>query len=156
MKKILFTTVMLLTVIFTSVGNPIIAEGQSNSSFGNYTITALDEHVTINGRELEKYLISYERTDTKVIVVVDSNERCKKYFVLSGELAVQYECNGTYFGITKLDKELTDKGFTTSQELLNKNEFYNQRVLVTGQTDTFMHLNLIASYYPGLFKEKVS
>ena len=89
MKKILFTTVLILTVVFTSVGNPIIAEGQSNTSFGNYTITALDEHVTINGREMEKYLISYEKPDMKVIVAVDKQKKCEKYFVLSGQLPIQ-------------------------------------------------------------------
>ena len=77
MKKILFTTVLILTVVFTSVGNPIIAEGQSNTSFGNYTITALDEHVTINGREMEKYLISYEKPDMKVIVAVDKQKNAR-------------------------------------------------------------------------------
>ncbi len=156
MKKILFTTVLILTVVFTSVGNPIIAEGQSNTSFGNYTITALDEHVTINGREMEKYLISYEKPDMKVIVAVDKQKKCEKYFVLSGQLPIQYECNGTFFGIQKLDKELIEKGFTNSMEILNKREFYNQRVLTSGHTGTIEHLNLIAAFYPGLFTNTVS
>jgi hypothetical protein len=151
MKTFFLTIVLILTVIITSAGNPIIAEGQTNSSFGDYKIIALDDHVTINGKEMEKYLISYVRNDMKVIVVVDKQKNCKKYYVLSGQMPVQYECNGTYFGIKKLDKELTDKGFTTSLDLLNKKEFYNQRVLTRGETGTLEHLNLIASYYPGLF-----
>lgn len=156
MKTFFLTIVLILTVIITSAGNPIIAEGQTNSSFGDYKIIALDDHVTINGKEMEKYLISYVRTDKKVIVVVDKQKNCKKYYVLSGEMPVQYECNGTYFGIKKLDKDLTDKGFTTSLDLLNKKEFYNQRVLTRGVTGTLEQLNLIASYYPGLFNEKIS
>jgi hypothetical protein len=156
MKKILLTTVLILTAVIASVGNPIIAVGQTNTSFGDYKIIALDDHVTINGREMEKYLISYERTDMKVIVAVDKLKKCKKYYVLSGQLPIQYECNGTSFGIKKLDKELVEKGFTTSLDQLNKNEFYNQRVLTTGHTGTLEHLNLIASDYQGLIIEKVS
>jgi hypothetical protein len=151
MKKILFTIALILTVVITSAGNPIIATGQTNSSFGDYKIIALDEHVTINGREMEKYLISYEKPDMKVIVAVDKQKKCKKYYVLSGQLPIQYECNGIYFGIQKLDKELVNKGFVTSINLLNKREFYNQKVLISGTTYTIDHLNLIASYYPGLY-----
>ena len=156
MKKIYLTTVLILTVFITSMGNPIVASGQTNTSFGDYKIVALDEHLTLNGREMEKYLISYDKTDMKVIVAVEKQAKCKKYYVLSGQLSIQYECNGINFGIRKLDKELTDKGFTTSPDLLNKGEFYSQRVLTTGQTATLDHLNLIAAYYPGLYKNQVS
>jgi hypothetical protein len=156
MKKLFLTTALILTVFITSMGNPIVAAGQTNTSFGDYKIVALDEHLTLNGREMEKYLISYEKTDMKVIVAVDKQAKCKKYYVLSGQLAVQYECNGTYFGIVKLDKELVDKGFTTSANLLDKREFFNQRILVSGQNATVEHLNLIAAYYPGLYKVQVS
>ena len=153
MKRLLLTAVLILTVFIAAIGNPIVAEGQSNSPFGNYKIVALDEHLTLNGRELEKFLISYEKTDMKVIVVLDKQAKCKKYYVLSGQLAVQYECNGTSFGIRKLDRELEEKGFVTVMDQLNKREFYNQRILTSGQTATIDHLNLIAAYYPGLYKD---
>ena len=156
MKKLFLTTVLILTVLITSMGNPIVASGQTNTFFGDYKIVALDEHLTLNGREMEKYLISYDKTDMKVIVAVDNQARCKKYYVLSGQLSIQYECDGTHFGIRKLDKELTDKGFTTAPDLLNKREFYSQRVLTSGQTVTLDHLNLIAAFYPGLYKNQVS
>jgi hypothetical protein len=156
MKKLYLTTVLILTVLITSMGNPIVASGQSNTSFGDYKIVALDEHLTLNGREMEKYLISYDRTEMKVIVAVDKQAKCKKYYVLSGQLAVQYECNGTYFGIVRLDRELVEKGFNTSSDLLDKREFYSQRVLTSGQTATLDHLNLIAAYYPSLYKNHVS
>jgi hypothetical protein len=154
MKKLLLTTMFLLTVFITAMSNPIFGAGQSNTSFGDYKIIALDEHMTLNGRVLDKYLISYDKADRKIIVVVDKQKKCKKYYVLSGQLAVQYECNGTYFGIKKLDKEFVEKGFSTALDQLNKKEFYSQRVLISGQSATLDHLSLIAVYYPGLYKDQ--
>jgi hypothetical protein len=156
MKRIFLTAVIILTVYITSMANTLVSEGQSNTKFGTYKITKLEEQFMLNGRELDKYLISYEKPDMKVIVAVDKQKNCKKYYVLSGELAIQYECNGLYFGISKLDKEMLDKGFNTPSANLNLAEYYNQRVLTDQTTGTIEHLNLIASYYPGLLKEKIS
>jgi len=39
---------------------------------------------------------------------------------------------------------------------LNREEFYHQKVLTSETTATIDHLHLIASYYPGLFKEKLA
>ena len=91
----------------------------------------------------------------QVIVVLDKQKKCKKYYVLSDKLPIQYECNGSYFGIKKLDKDFISKGYNTSLDKLNKEEFYRQRVLISELASTLDHLNLIASYYPGLFNEKV-
>jgi hypothetical protein len=155
MKKIILSAAILLTAYFTSTGKPVVAQGQTNTLLGDYKITMLDDHLVINGKELTKYLVSYDRPDMKAIVAVDQKKGCKKYYVLSGELAVQYECNGTSFGITRLDKEFNDKGFITSMDKLNKLEFYHQRVLTSEPVNTIDHLNMIASYYPGLLNEKV-
>ena len=139
-----------------TIGNHIVAKGQSNSAFGNYKIEQMDDHMMFNNKELDKYLITYEKTDIKVVVVVDNQKKCRKYYVLSDQLPVQYECNGTYFGIKRLDKDLETKGFNTSLQNLNREEFYHQRVLTSETTNMVDHLNLIASYYPGLFNEKNS
>ena len=156
MKRLFLTAVLILTVYLTSMGNPVIAQGPSNSVFGDYKIVALDEHVILNGKELDKYLISYEKPELKIIVAVDKQKKCKKYYVISGQLPIQYECNGKFFGIMKLDKDFQAKGFSTSMDKLNKDEFYRQRILTTETKSTLDHLVLIASYYPGLINEKGS
>jgi hypothetical protein len=151
MKTLILTTVLLITLSFTLSAGNIVTKGESNSSFGNYTIELLDDHMVINDKELDKYLITYEKTDMKVVVVMDKQKKCKKYYVLTDQLPIQYECNGTSFGIKKLDKAVAAKGLDNVSGNLNKQEFFNQRVLISGVTDTVEHLNLIASYYPGLF-----
>ncbi len=156
MKKFLLTLALILTVCLASMANRIVAKGQSNSAFGDYKIEESDNHLMFKNKELDQYLITYEKSDLKVVVVLDKQKKCKKYYVLSDKLPVQYECDGTYFGIKKLDKELLSLGFKTSMENLNKTEFFHQRVLISGMTDTIEHLHLIASYYPGLFNEIAS
>ena len=151
MKTLILTTVLMLTLSFASSAKTIVAKGESNSAFGNYTIEQLDDHMMLNNKELDKYLITYQNTDLKVVVVMDKQKKCKKYYVLTDQLPVQYECNGTYFGIKKLDKAVTATGFDNASEKMNKQEFFNQRVLISGVTNTVEHLSLIASYYPGLF-----
>jgi len=155
MKRIIFSAVLLLTVYFTSTGKPVVTHGQSNTPFGDYKITQLDDHLVLNGKEFTKYLVSYNQPDRKAIVAVDLQQKSKKYYVLSGDLAIQYECNGSVFGITKLDKEFFSKGFSTNLDNLNKLEFYHQRILTSETVNTIDHLNMIASYYPGLLNEKV-
>ncbi|MEI7422583.1 MAG: hypothetical protein WCK18_10830 [Prolixibacteraceae bacterium] len=156
MKRITLIALLILTVSMVSMGNNIVAKGQSNTAFGDYKIEKLDDHMVLKGKELDQYMITYEKTNIKVMIVIDKQKKCKKYYVLTDQLPVQYECNGTYFGIKKLDKDLAAKGFTTSLDNLNREEFYHQKVLTSETTVTLDHLQLIASYYPGLFKEKLA
>jgi hypothetical protein len=151
MKKILLSTALILAVCFASVGQNVVANGESNSAFGRYKIVKLEDHMIYNNKELDKYLISYEKSDMKVMVAMDKQKKCKRYYVLSEKIPVQYECNGTYFGVKKLDKAFLSQGYKTSLDDVNREEFYHQKVLISGVTNTIDHLNLIASYYPGLF-----
>lgn len=160
MKKIILTAHLILMVsIFTMAGN-IVANGPSNSALGNYKIEQLDDHMIIKGKELNKYLITYDKSDMKVMVVLDKQQKCRKYYVLTDKVSVQYECNGDYFGIKKLDKDLMASGFATCLENLNKEGFYHQKVIASGDmitsgiTATFDQLELIACYYPELVKGK--
>jgi hypothetical protein len=153
MKKLIFTFLLILPMSIVGIGNTLVARGQSNSDFGDYTITKLEEHLTLNGKEMDKYLISYERPDRKVIVAIDKQKKCKMYYVFTGQLAVQYKCNGKLFGIMKLDKSFRNKGFATTSENLNKQEFAKQKVVTGGTTKTIDHLNLIASCYPRLINQ---
>jgi uncharacterized CHY-type Zn-finger protein len=156
MKRITLIALLLMTVSMVSMGNNIVAKGQSNTTFGDYKIEQLNDHMVLNGKELDQYLITYEKSDMKVMVVIDKQKKCKKYYVLTDRLPVQYECNGNYFGIKKLDNDLSAKGFASSFDKINKEEFYHQKVLTSDTTATLDHLHLIASFYPGLFKEKVA
>ena len=102
MKKAALFAILILTISMISMGNNLVAKGQSNSAFGNYKIEKLEDHMILKAKELDQYLITYENSDVKMIVAVDKQKKCMKYYVLSDKIPVQYECNGTYFGLKKL------------------------------------------------------
>ena len=52
MKKIMLTTVLILTICITSMGNRVVASGQSNSAFGNYKIEQLDDHLMLKKQRI--------------------------------------------------------------------------------------------------------
>ena len=155
MKKIFISAVITLTVFMVSDWNPLVSKGQSNSASGDYQITKITDHLVLNGRELDQYLISYKKPEMKLIIGVDKQKKCGKYYVLSGLFPVEYDCSDSLFGIKKLEQELVDKGFVTDLNSLDKQEFYRQRILTEEHLGTVDQLNLIASYYPGLLNEKV-
>ncbi|MEI6274578.1 MAG: hypothetical protein WCP08_01250 [Prolixibacteraceae bacterium] len=152
MKKFVLTSALILMVSMFTMANKIVAKGSSNSAFGNYTIEKLDDHMMIKGKELDQFMITYEKSDLKVMVVLDKQQKCKKYYVLTKQAPVQYECNGVYFGIKKLDNDLMAGGFATCLDNLNRLGYYHQKVIASETTATVDHLELIACYYPELLK----
>ena len=152
MKRIVLTTALILIISLASFANQLLSQGHSNSQFGDYKIEALDNRMPFKDKELDLYQITYEKNGLTVVVALDKDKKCKKYYVLSDKLPIQYECNGVYFGVKLLDNDLLYNGFPITLDSVNKTEFYSQRVLATGITDTLDHLNLIAAYYPGLYK----
>lgn len=150
MKTIVLTAALILTACLASFANTIVAQGQSNSEFGGYKIELLNDHLVINNKLLDKYQITYENSDLRVIVAVDKLHQVQKYYVLNEKFPVQYESNGSHFGIKVLDKALAEHGFTTTFENANRAEYFHQKVLTSEATNTNARLNLIAAYYPGL------
>ncbi len=151
MKKIVLATALILIISMVAVANQVLFLGNSNSQFGAYIIVALDNQMPFKDKELAQYQITYENGQT-VVVAVENLEKCKKYYVLSDKLPMQYECNGVYFGVKLLDNNLLYNGFPITLDSVNKTEYYSQRVLARGVNGTLDHLNLIAAYYPGLYK----
>jgi hypothetical protein len=150
MKRIFLTVAVILTVCLASFANTLVTQGESNSEFGAYKIELLKDRLVLNDRVLNTYQITYENSGLKVIVAVDKQLKTQKYYVLNQKFAVQYENNGTQFGIKVLDKAFAEKGFATTFENANRGEYFHQKVLTNEATDTNDRLNLIAAYYPGL------
>jgi hypothetical protein len=117
---------------------------------GNYTLEIADSPVTLNGKELKAFVISYANTNMEVTVAFDKVRKGMKYYVLSDNLSVQYVCNGSFFGVAKLDKELEKDGFKTSDSALNRSEYFHQKVITTGGNCDLENSKLIAAYFPML------
>ena len=153
MKKILLVLVLFAGVAAMSYGR-VILKGESNTSFGSYTIEAIDESMMIAGAELKCYTITYENFPEIVKVFIDKEKKCKNYVVVSdGGLEVMYTCNGEYFGVNKVGKKYRDAHISTDEGKLDRTGYFHQKVLTRGKTEEFDALQLIASFYPALVKQ---
>jgi hypothetical protein len=151
MKRIFLTGTLIIALSISSFARKFVAEGKTYSALGNYTLEIADNPITINGKELKAFVISYANSNMEVTVAFDKARKGgMKYYVLSDALSVQYVCNGSYFGIAKLDKELEKDGYRTSESALNKSEYFHQKVITRGSNCDLDNSKLIAAYFPML------
>jgi hypothetical protein len=156
MKKLLFTGLMIAALSTASFAREFVASGKTHTSLGDYKIEKADKPVIINGEELKAFVISYENSPMEVTVVVKKDKKCKNFIVLSDKLSVQYVCNGEYFGIQRLEKDLMPQGYSASDEALNKGEYFHQKLLSFGVNGDVENARMIAAYFPMLLKSDVT
>lgn len=151
MKRFVLALMFLACVATLTYGRKV-AEGSSNSSFGKYTIEALDEPFILAGEEMKCFEITYENSPMTVKIIVDKEKKCRNFIVVSDKLSVMYTCNGKYFGVNKVDKKYGNAGFVTDDMALDRADYFHQKVIVRGMTGEIDAARLIASYYPDLIK----
>ena len=131
-----------------------VAEGASSTPFGNYTIRAGDEPVILEGLKVTCYQITYDKSPVIVEILVDEEVNCKNYIVTSDGLSVMYSCNGSYFGINRIDEKYNKEGYVTDETYLDKLSYYHQKIIARGKQDEIPAASLIACYYPLLSTKK--
>jgi hypothetical protein len=129
-----------------------VADGDTHTPFGKYTIELLNEPLIVDGEQATRYRITYENSPISVTVVVDKEKKCKNYIVVSEGVSVMYKCNGEYFGINRIEEKYKKDGFVTDDKNLDKNSYFHQKLIVQGQQQEVAATSLIASYYPSLVK----
>jgi hypothetical protein len=152
MKRMLFAALLLVTFSSASFSREFVAGGKTHSALGDYKIEIADNPVTINGEDYKAFVISYQNSPMEVKVVITKGKKCKNYIVLSEKLSVQYVCNKDYFGVERLDKSLETDGFSTENSEMNRTEYFHQKVIAPGQRGEIENTQLIAAYFPLLFK----
>jgi hypothetical protein len=129
-----------------------IAEGNTNTPFGKYTIEVSSEPVMLEGEAVTCYRIKYEKSPLTVTVLVDKEKNCKNYIVSSEGLSIMYTCNGAFFGVNLIDPKYNKEGYLTDVKNLDKDNFFHQKLIATGKQEEVAATRLIASYYPFLLK----
>lgn len=155
MKRVLIAGLLMLALSTASFSREFVAAGKTHSALGDYKIEMADKPVTINGEELKAFVISYQNSPLEVTVVVKKDKKCKNYIVLSDKLSVQYVCNGNYFGVQKIDKAMELTGYSKSEEALDRNQYFHQKLITPGTITETESTQLIAAYFPLLIKGEV-
>jgi hypothetical protein len=156
MKRMFFAALLLVAFSSASFSREFVAGGKTHSALGDYKIEIADNPFTINGEQLKAYVISYQNSPLEVKVVIRKDKKCKNYIVLSDKLSVQYVCNGDYFGVQKLEKSLEKDGLVTSDESLNRSEYFHQKLIAQGKQEEVEATQLIAAYFPMLLKDQMT
>ena len=126
----------------------IVAKGNTGTTFGNYTIKVGDQPVMLEGEKVTCYQITYDSSPVSVEILVDEEVNCKNYIVTSEGISVMYSCNGTYFGINRIDEKYSKEGYVTDETYLDKLSYYHQKILARGKQEEIPAASLIACYYP--------
>lgn len=150
MKRMIFTTVLMIALYSISFAGNVLARGKTLTPFGDYKIELADKVFHLKGEECKTFYISYENSPIMLTVAILNEKNCKRYIVLSDKLSVQYVCNPNYFGVEMLNKEFEKDGYFTSDSELNRSEYFHQKVLRIGVTTELEASKLIAAYFPFL------
>jgi len=140
MRTFLF---LLLLFFGTSVmGKEFIAKGKTYTAMGNYQITICDHPCVINGDTLKTFTIMYDNSPMEVVVGIREFKNQTTYIVTSEKISLTYVQTKKHFGV---DKIIEGDDF-------NKEEFYHQKILTSGQSEK-ESLKLVAAYFPFLLKD---
>jgi hypothetical protein len=150
MKRVLSAALLLVAISTASFSREVVAEGKTNTVFGDFKIEMSNNPITINGEEFKAFVISYQNSPLEVKVAIKKDGNGKKYIVLSDKLSVQYVCNESYFGVEKLDKSFEKEGYSTTDEMLDRSEYFHQKVITSGQGCELDNTALIAAFFPRL------
>lgn len=153
MKRILLIAVFAIAVCLSSFARKYVAEGNTYSALGKYTVEIDDNYMTINGLQHKPYVISFENSDLEAKVFVTMERGCRKYYVISNDLSIQYVSTRNYFGVEMLDKALEKEGYRTPDNSLNRSEYFRQKRITSGTNWRRDKTSLIAAYFPMLLND---
>lgn len=150
MKRIILGVVLITAFCTASFSGKPVAKGETHTSLGKYKIALADNQLPLKGVDCKSYVVTYENSPMEVTIAICKESECRKYVVLSDKLSVQYVCTNDYFGVEKLDKEFEKEGYRTSNNVLNRGEYFHQKILTPGQRGELEATKLIAAYFPRL------
>jgi hypothetical protein len=152
----MFAALLLLAFSAASFSGEFIASGKTHTALGDYTIELADSPVLLNGEKLKAFTISYENSPLEVMVIMNNDKKGMYYLALSDNLSIRYVNNGDFFGVQKIDKTITigKTSYLTSDESLNRSEYFHQKVITSSELTDFDSISLIAAYFPILMKNQ--
>ncbi len=150
MKRIVLIVLITIFLMPSVIARKLISEGSSYTKLGNYRIETADAPYVINGKEHLTYLIIYENTGYTVNIITDKMKDGTRLLAISDELSVQYDSHMNYFGVEKVDQKYSEAGLSTSDDALNRYEYFHQKVISTGEISELEKIRLVAAFYPAL------
>ena len=157
MKRILSLALSAFTIISLTFAGEVkapVAQGNTNSELGIYTIDKAAQFEMIKGEPLRAYHIWYENSpDSLTVAVEDCKDGKTRFLVISEDLVIEYICNNNIFGARLIDKRFEAEGYSTSAQNLDRQEYYHQKVITQKPLTETEYLSLISVYFPKLIND---
>ena len=150
MKKLVVVLLFTIILIPSGIARNFISTGDSFTKLGKYKIEIAESPFILNGKELKTYLITYENAGFTLQVTAEKSGDEMKFLAISDALSIQYVSHPTYFGVEKIDQKYVNSALKTSDAALNRNEYFHQKVITSGDVPELEKISLIAAYYPAL------
>jgi len=153
MKRTIILISILLTMAGISRSSSIVAQGNTNSERGSYTIHKIAGFEMIKGDPLRAYEIWYENSCDSLIVAIDDSRRdITRFLVISDSLVIEYICKDRFFGASLVDERFREEGLSTETVNLDKREYYHQKLITQKAKTETEYLKLISVYFPRLLR----
>lgn len=153
MRKIINLLGILALVFSPAIALEPVAEGKTNNELGSYYVEKSEAPIIVDARILTTYKVSYENSEMTVRIAVDNRDKkCRKFIVVSDNLAMQYDCNGKIFGVKMPDQAYVEDGIPGSMINLDRSEYHKQKVLTQKKKSEIEQVKLIAVFFPKLIK----
>ena len=155
--KLAFLTIGLLLGCLVSVAKEksvSLISGQSLTELGQYTIDRSTEPLIVAGETLKTYKLNYSNNDLRVLIGVKKTKRCINFIIHTGSFEVEYVCKDQVFGVKRISKEYQTVSTDVINGMMNKVQFFAQRVISQYPKTEIELLGLIGCYFPSLIKEE--
>ncbi|MDZ7737823.1 MAG: hypothetical protein U5K32_01890 [Bacteroidales bacterium] len=154
MKKTFIAAFLSIAFIAAAQSSSPVAQGETHSVLGMYTIERSGQFEMIKGDPLRAYEIIYENSpDTICVAVDDSRKDVTRFLVISDRLVIEYICHDKFFGARLIDERFQEEGLSTPLHKLDKKEYYHQKLITQDPKSETEYLKLISVYFPKLIKD---
>jgi hypothetical protein len=154
MKHKLFILIVLavLTTSLTGYAAFQKIEGNSNTSFGEYTLTETDQIAVINNVAYKVWALNYKNSDQTFEVLAAPGNKTHCCFIVRNEnFEVQYSRENGKFGAKLVDSKRSTIKKTDVLKQISNDQLSSQEVLTTNERTQKDYLGLVASFMPLLF-----
>lgn len=151
MKNTILTLVFVFISAITtySFANENSITGNSNTTFGEYTLEPSAEMVVINDVAYKTWKLTYSNTGENFVVFCskDAQGKCV-YTVRNSSFEIAYVKNGQNFGVQLVDQEMRTIKKRVIMDKINYDRYVSQLVLTTSEKNEKEYLGLVACFLP--------
>lgn len=143
----------LLCLFTTAKERGTSLTGESLTDLGQYSIIQSPDAMKIGNVALKTYEVNYSNNDSPILIGVIKTKKCKSFIVRAENFEIEYVCNNHVFGVKRMDKQYQTISPEVIDHMLDKYDFYTQRVITQYSKTEEELVALIASYFPSLIRE---